>query len=150
MSATESLRRTAVGDADPGVPASAPGAASLDILERNLRFALDGEGVDLSMLAPLVRAADPHQIAAIVRRRTTGVFARRLWYLYEWMTGRKLDVPESEGRLQFALVVDPSRQLALKIGTPSGRHRVIDNLPGTPRFCPCLLYTSDAADDREV
>ena len=76
-----------------------------------------------------------------MRRRTTSVFARRLWYLYEWLTGRKLDVPESEGRLRFVPVLDPARQVALKIGTPSGRHRVIDNLPGTPRFCPLVRWT---------
>jgi hypothetical protein len=141
MSVIEPLRRTAVGDAGHAAPAPGPGAGPLDALEKDLRFALDGEGVDLAMLAALVRAADPHDIASIVRRRTTGVFARRLWYLYEWLTGRKLDVPQSEGRLQFALVVDPSRQLALKTGTPSGRHRVIDNLPGTPRFCPMVRWT---------
>jgi hypothetical protein len=141
MSATESLPRTAGGYRGDAVPSPGPGAGPLDVLEMHLRFALDGEGVDLSMLAALVREADPQDIASIVRRKRTGVFARRLWYLYEWLTGGKLDVPESEGRLRFAPVLDPARQVALKTGTPSGRHRVIDNLPGTPRFCPMVRWT---------
>ena len=137
MRATESLPRIPSG----AVRSPGPDAAPLDVLETHLRFALDGEGVDLSALAALVRGADPHDLASIVRRKRTGAFARRLWYLYEWLTGRKLDVPESEGRLRFALIVDPARQVALRTGTPSGRHRVIDNLPGTPRFCPMVRWT---------
>ena len=137
MRATESLTRIA----SRAAPSPGAGAAPLDVLETHLRFALDGEGVDLCKLAALIRGANADDIASIVRRRRTGVFARRLWYLYEWLTGRKLDVPESEGRLRFALVVDPTRQVALRTGTPSGRHRVIDNLPGTPRFCPMVRWT---------
>jgi len=76
-----------------------------------------------------------------VRRKPTGVFARRLWFLYEWLTGHKLDVPEPGGRLLFVPVLDPARHVALKVGAPSGRHRVIDNLPGTRRFCPTIRWT---------
>ena len=122
-------------------PSTDPGAGQLDVLERHLRFALDGDGVDLCMLAAIVRVTAPDDIASIVRRKPIGVFARRLWYLYEWLTHQKLDVPEAAGRLRFVPVLDPARQVALKAGTPSGRHRVIDNLPGTRRFCPMVRWT---------
>jgi Fic/DOC family len=129
-------------DRDRGaLPPAAAGASPRDVLEMHLRFALDGAGVDLPLLAEIVRVTAQEEIASIVRRKSTGVFARRLWYLYEWLTGRKLDVPESEGRLRFATVLDPTRQMALRTGTPSGRHRVIDNLPGTARFCPLVRWT---------
>ncbi|KAK0351658.1 hypothetical protein LTR94_024105, partial [Friedmanniomyces endolithicus] len=35
-------------------------------------------------------------------------------------------------------VVDPELQFALVRGEPSPRHRVLNNLPGTPRFCPMI------------
>src|SRR5215831_7564624 len=111
------------------------------VLETRLRKALEREGVDLERFAAIVGGTAPEAIEAIVRRRPAGVFARRLWFLYEWLTGRKLDVPEPAGRLRFVRVLDPLRQLALKVGTPSGRHRIIDNLPGTPRFCPMVRWT---------
>ena len=38
-------------------------------------------------------------------------------------------------------VVDPSRQVAAERATPSPRHRVANNLPGTPRFCPVVRRT---------
>ena len=110
-------------------------------LESRLRHALDRDGIDLGRLAAIVRATGAADIESVVRRKPTGVFARRLWFLYEWLTGRKLDVPEPAGRLRFVPVLDPARQAALKVGVPSGRHRVIDNLPGTPRFCPMVRWT---------
>lgn len=141
MSARGSLQQIASGYRSGAVPSAGPGVAPLDALETHLRFALDGGGVDLGMLAALIRVTAPADITSIVRRKPTGVFARRLWYLYEWLTLRKLDVPEAAGRLRFVPVLDPNRQMALKAGTPSGRHRVIDNLPGTRRFCPMVWWT---------
>ena len=117
------------------------GPAGSTSSRRHLRFALDGDGVDLRMLAAIVRVTAADDIASIVRRKPIGVFARRLWYLYEWLTHQKLDVPEAAGRLRFVPVLDPARHVALKAGTPSGRHRVIDNLPGTRRFCPMVRWT---------
>ena len=66
-----------------------------DTLEGQLVFALKWEGVDLGVLAALFKAVEPNEIAAIARATPTGAFARRTWFLYEWLTGRELDVPES-------------------------------------------------------
>lgn len=112
-----------------------------DTLEAHLVFALKWEGVDLGVLTALFKAIAADEIAAIVRTTPTGGFARRLWYLYEWVTGEQLDIPAPSGRLRFVPVVDPDDQIALKEGTPSTRHRVIDNLPGTRRFCPMVRWT---------
>src|SRR4051812_47739654 len=85
----------------------------LDPLESRLRFALDRHGLDLGMLAALFRVTAPGEIAAIVRASPASAFARRLWFLYEWLTRERLDVPEPTGRLRFVPVLDPSRQAAL-------------------------------------
>jgi len=42
-------------------------------------------------------------------------------------------------------VVDTERQIALARGQASPRHRVIDNLPGTPAFCPMVRRTPELA-----
>jgi len=98
--------------------------------------------VNVGLAASIIRVAAPADIESLVRRKPRGVFARRLWFLYEWLTGQKLDVPEATGRLRFVPVLDPARQVALKVGVPSGRHRVIDNLPGTSQFCPMVRWTT--------
>lgn len=104
-------------------------------------FALKWEGVDLGTLAALFRVVSANDVAAIVRTTPTGKFARRLWYSYEWLTGEELDVAEPRGRLRFVLLIEPEEQVALRQGTPSTRHKVIDNLPGTRSFCPMVRWT---------
>lgn len=111
-----------------------------DTFEGQLVFALKWEGIDLAVLAALFKAVEPSDVAAIVRNTPTGTFARRIWFLYEWLTGRDLDLP-NPGKIRAALVVDPEQQLALETGVPSPRHKVIDNLPGTRRFCPMIRWT---------
>jgi Fic/DOC family len=112
-----------------------------DGFETRLRLALDRERMDLGALAAVFSGAAAGDIAAIVRARPHGPFARRVWYLYEWLTGESLDVPQPSGRLRFVPLLDPTYHVALAAGTPSPRHRVIDNLPGTRRFCPMVRWT---------
>ena len=113
-----------------------------DTLEGQLVFALKWEGVDLGVLTALFKAVEPNEVAAIVRATPTGTFARRTWFLHEWLTGRELDVPDP-GKVRFVAVVDPEQQVALPKGVPSRRHKVIDNLPGTRGFCPMIRWTPD-------
>ncbi len=109
-------------------------------LEGQLVFALKWEGLDLGVLAALFKIAPPDEIAAMVRATPTGAFARRTWFLYEWLTGRTLDVPDP-GKVRVVTIVDPEQQVSLRKGTPSPRHKVIDNLPGTRGFCPMIRWT---------
>lgn len=113
-----------------------------DTLEGQLVFALKWEGVDLGVLAALFKVVEPNEIAAVVRATPTGAFARRTWFLYEWLTGRELEVPDP-GKVRGVAVVDPQQQVALQKGVPSPRHKVIDNLPGTRGFCPMVRWTPD-------
>ena len=109
-------------------------------LAGELGFALKWEGVDLAVLAGLFDAVPAADIAAIVRATPTGGSARRIWFLYEWLTGRELDVG-APGKVRMVTVVDPGLQVAVERATPSSRHRVANNLPGTPRFCPMVRRT---------
>ena len=112
-------------------------------LAGHLTFALKHEGIDLAVLKRLYAASGPAPIEALVRAAPTGAYARRLWFLYEWLTGRRLDLPNAD-RGAYPPVVDPQRQYAAGAET-SSRHRVKNNLPGTPRFCP-LVSRSERLD----
>jgi hypothetical protein len=111
-----------------------------DTLEGQLVFALKWEGIDLGVLAALFNAVEANEVAAFVRATPTGAFARRTWFLYEWLTGRELDVADP-GKVRVVPVVDPEQQVALKKGAPSSRHKVVDNLPGARGFCPMARWT---------
>jgi len=113
-------------------------------LEGHLTFALKHEGLDLAVLNRLFRALDPGEIEAIVRAKPTSTYGRRVWFLYEWLTAKKLDLPDLK-RGTYTPVVDPKLQWAAE-GTNSPRHRVRNNLPGTPEFCP-LVFRTEALDE---
>jgi len=109
----------------------------------HLTFALKHEGLDLAVLKRLFQAAGPAPVESMVRETPTGRFARRAWFLYEWLTGEKLDLPDAEAGA-YVHVVDPKRQWASKSKLVR-RQRVRDNLPGTPRFCPLVTRTERLA-----
>ena len=112
-------------------------------LEGHLTFALKYEGLDLAVLKRLFFAVGAEAIAALVRATPTGAYARRIWFLYEWLTGERLDVPDATAG-RYVEVVDPDRQYAAEGGLVP-RQRVRNNLPGTPDFCP-LVFRTDTLD----
>lgn len=108
-------------------------------LQGHLTFALKHEGLDLAVLRRLFAATGPEPVESIVKAKPTSIYARQTWFLYEWLTGCRLDLPNAEqGR--YPLVVNPDRQFAVRPKT-SRRHRVKNNLPGTPEFCPLVFRT---------
>ncbi len=121
-----------------------PRHAPAPTFEGHLTFALKYEGLDLAVLKRLFCVVSAREIETMVRSKPTGSYARRTWFLYEWLTGTKLDLPNAE-RGTYVPVVDPKQQWAIT-GTNSPRHHVKNNLPGTPEFCPLVSRTA-ALDD---
>lgn len=108
-------------------------------LAGHLTFALKYEGLDLAVLKRLFLVTGDAAIEALVRETPTGTYARRIWFLYEWLTGTRLELPDAEtGR--YVSVVDTKLQFAATDKTEP-RYRVKNNLPGTPEFCPLVFRT---------
>lgn len=110
-----------------------------DSLVGHLTFALKYEGLDLGILRALCRSIDPCDITEIVQNEPTGSYSRRIWFLYEWLTGIELPLEDAK-RGNFVELVSEKLQYP---GPPrdSRRHRVRNNLPGTPAFCPLIRRT---------
>src|SRR6267142_4376707 len=102
----------------------------------HLSFALRNENIDMLLLKRIFDAVDAKVLEAFVKATPTGIPSRRAWFLYELMTGRKLDVPDDPG-VPAVEVLDPA---AYFTGKPrlSRRHRVRDNLLGSGGFCPVI------------
>lgn len=116
-----------------------PRHAPQPTLEGHLTFALKYEGLDLAVLKWLFIAVGPTAIEALVREKPTGSYARRIWFLYEWLTGSRLDLPDAAAG-RYVPVVDPEQQYAAEAES-APRYRVKNNLPGTPDFCPLVFRT---------
>jgi hypothetical protein len=117
-----------------------PRHAPVASLEGHLTFALKYEGLDLLILKSLFQAAGPAPIEVMVKATPTGTYARRVWFLYEWLLEKELDLPAAE-KGAYADVVDADLQWTAA-GKNSTRHRVKNNLPGTPSFCPMIFQTA--------
>ncbi|MGL4556222.1 MAG: Fic family protein, partial [Afipia sp.] len=116
-------------------PRHAPDAT----LEGHLTFALKNEGLDLAILKRLFLAVSEGEIAELVKQKPTGLYTRRIWFLYEWLLGRELNLPAAD-KVSYVDAVDTELQYAGS-GQNSVRHRVRNNLPGTPDFCPLVFKT---------
>lgn len=118
-------------------PRHAPEAS----LEGHLTFALKNEGLDLAVLKRLFLKVPAGELEDLVRRTPTGSYARRIWFLYEWLLGRELNLPPAD-KVTYVDAVDPKLQFA-GAGTNSPRHHVRNNLPGTADFCPLVFRTTE-------
>jgi hypothetical protein len=116
-------------------PRHAPDAT----LEGHLTFALKNEGLDLAILKRLFLAVNEEEVADLVKQKPTGLYTRRIWFLYEWLLGRELNLPAAD-KVSYVDAVDTELQYAGS-GQNSPRHRVRNNLPGTPDFCPLVSKT---------
>jgi hypothetical protein len=112
-------------------------------LEGHLTFALKYEGLDLAVLKRLFEAVGPGRVEAFVREAPTGSYVRRIWFLFEWMTGTRLNLPDATAG-RYVDVLDNELQWGIE-GEIASRHRVRNNLPGTPDFCP-LVFRTEALD----
>jgi Fic/DOC family len=111
-------------------------------LAGHLGFALKHEGVHLETLSRLFAAAPPAEIEDWIRREPTGQYARRTGFLYERLTGRTLDAPDTT-RGNYVPATDPERELAVSTPANNTRWRVRDTLLGTAGFSPQVYLTSD-------
>jgi len=111
-----------------------------DELGDHLEFALKYDGTNLATLASLFQAAAPEEFHAYVQSKPTGKYARRLWFLYELLTGTRLTMDDVE-RGNYIDLLDPDQYYTVTPGRQVRRQRINDNLLGEGRFCPTIRRT---------
>lgn len=115
-----------------------------DDIKSQVTFVLKHETMDLLFFKRLFAAVGPAPFEEMVRDEPNGTISRKVWYLYEWLTGDRLDLEDSSSRVYVDLF-DPRHYFTSK-GTVSARHRLRDNALGTSAFCPVVRRTA-ALDD---
>jgi hypothetical protein len=105
----------------------------------HLRFAMRYEPIDLNVLAALFEKVDRQALESWIKSEPVGRYARRAWYLYEFLTAETLDVPDVPPT-DNVLLLDPSLHITAT-GIRIRRQRVIDNLLGNRDYCPMVRRT---------
>ena len=116
-----------------------------DTLGDQLEFALKHDGTNLAILATLFRVASEDDLLAYVRSRPTGKYARRLWFLYEFLTDRKLPLDDLK-QGNYVDLLEPNAYYTIESSRRVRRQRINDNLLGDRRFCPTVRRTDILRD----
>ena len=111
-----------------------------DGLGDHLEFALKYDGTNLAILASLFQVVTPEEFQAYVQSKPTGKYARRLWFLYEFLTGKRLSM-EDVGGVSYIDLLDPNQYYTVTSARQIRRQRINDNLLGEGRFCPTIRRT---------
>lgn len=107
----------------------------------HLVFMLKHEEVHLELLARLFNVVDPVVLEEWIKNESTGSYARRVGFLYEWLTNQKLAVDDvAQGNYVEALESD--KYFVAQQINQVRRWRVRDNMPGNSDFCP-IVYLNE-------
>jgi len=110
-----------------------------DTMEGHLNFAFRHEVTDLLVMRRVFNAISEDEICNFILSTPTGNVARRVWFFYEFLTGKTLEIKDSE-TVTAVDVLDPEKYFTTK-GKLSPRHRVRNNLLGPREFCPVIRKT---------
>ena len=110
----------------------------------HLTFHLKHEAINLEMLSRLFTKAPASEFARWIASEPTSQYARRAGFLFEWLTGKALDLDGVKVGGNYVDVLDAKDMVVAQAGSANGRWRVRDNMPGTPEFCPTVRLTAPA------
>jgi Fic family protein len=109
-------------------------------LHDHLTFALKYEGIDLLLLKKLFEQPIDKELENWMKAEPLGQYARKIWFLYEWLTGKTLDLPDLN-KGNYIDLVDNTLQLSSSIYETVKRQRIRNNLMGVKEFCPMVRRT---------
>lgn len=118
----------------PGWIVFTPRHKPRDSLYNQLVFSIKYEGINLLFFKKLFETVDELVIEEFVKNEPLSQFSRRMWFLYEWLTQKTLNLPDLK-ESNYVPLLDENLQFTLGKGDNSPRHRVRNNLPGTTNFC---------------
>jgi hypothetical protein len=108
-----------------------------DSLGDHLEFALKHDGTNLAILACVFQAAEQEEFLNYIRSRPTGKYARRLWFLYEFLLDKPLPL-EDLNQGNYVYLLDPKEYYTVSPVRQVRRQRINDNLLGDRQFCPVV------------
>jgi hypothetical protein len=107
----------------------------------HLEFSLKYDDLNLDFLKAVYEKMEVTEIAAFVASSPASKYARKIGFLYEFLTGRRVDLVKAvSGNL-----LDIDDYVTGQVIT-SARWRINNNLLGTQEFCPIVRKTKEIND----
>ncbi|MBC5837810.1 Fic family protein [Flavobacterium muglaense] len=108
---------------------------------KQILFALKHEGVSLLFFKRLFQKIEQKTIIDWIINEPTSIYVRKIWFLYEFLMQSNLPLNDANTKIKYTPLLDEKIQFGITTSIKSGRHRIINNLPGTVDFCPLIFKT---------
>ena len=110
-----------------------------DSLGGQLTFALKFEGINLEVLKAIFSVVDHKELGRFIKITPSGKYARKIWFLFEFLMGTELDLEPAKAT-NYIDLLEQARYHTAKI-IPCRRQKINNNLLGDSRFCPMIRQT---------
>lgn len=114
-------------------------APKSDTVMGHIEFMLKYDHLNLDLLVAVFHKLEEQELLSYISESPSGRYSRRIGYLYEWLTSRKLNIIH-EAIGNYTDLLDTDRYLTGTI-IKNARWRINDNLLGVPEFCPIIRKT---------
>jgi len=107
----------------------------------NLEFLLKYDDINMDFLKDVMTRIPEMEILAYIEESPSSKYARKIGFLYEFLTGSKLNLTK-EITGNYVDLLEQERYITSN-GIRNTRWRINDNLLGTPGFCPIVRKTRE-------
>ena len=113
-----------------------------DTWQGHLLFAVRKEGINLQILKAFFLKISDLEITALIQTQMHSVYLRRIWFFYEFLTGKTLPLLAIKTG-NYDHVLPPEQYFVLDDAHSerAKRQRLFNNLPGTVDLCPIVRLT---------
>ena len=112
----------------------------IDSPYEQMNIAIKYQGIRLHFFAAMFKLINIEEFTQFILNKPNSKYNRVLWFLYEWITDKKLDIPDLTTGNYIQLFED-KYYYTIENGNKNKRTRVINNAIGTREFCPTVLKT---------
>jgi hypothetical protein len=105
-----------------------------------IEFALKYDGFNMGILSEAFKFVSESEIIDYIQSKPTGKYARRIWFIYEFITGKTLPL-ENIKTGNYIDVLESELYCSAKKGIKVKRQRILNNLLGGKDFCPVVRRT---------
>ncbi len=89
-----------------------------DDLFNQLVFAIRYEGINLLFFKKLFAKLSEKEIIELVQLKPLGQYCRKIWFLYEWLENKQLEIPDLKAK-SFVPIINPKLQFGIENGNQS-------------------------------
>lgn len=111
-------------------------APKSDSVLNHIEFMLKYDDFNLDLLSAVFCRLEEQELTNAILGNPNGRYSRRIGYLFEWLTNKKLQIEDRVGG-NYADLLDAERYITGNT-IKDARWRINDNLLGVPAFCPII------------